>query len=246
MTQIDLPFLSILLLTYRRLNLSLRTIESTCQNLGYPKELISWYVCDDGSPREEHETVLSYIQNFGQTILGEHNRRIRDKGKEDTFFAGKSYNLGLGLCHQKSDFVLVLENDWELDEPLDLVPHIKLLQDREDVGAVTFRILSTGADVHTVGYNGNMYLKYLRSTQYAFSGNPYIRHARFTTEYGWFAEDRNPGNMELHQDDMYRYRDAGEGKFIPRNDSDGPQIWRPADISIWGSWKHIGQEKSWT
>lgn len=230
----DLPYLTILLLTYRRLKLSLTTIHSTCQNLGYPQELISWYVCDDGSPREEHEEVLSYIRENNHAILGEHNKRIRDEGKEDTFYAGKSYNLGLGLCHQKSDFVLVLENDWDLDEPLDLVPHIKLLQEREDVGAVTFRILSVGADVHTVGHNGQLYLKYLRTTQYAFSGNPYIRHARFTTRYGWFAEDRNPGMMELQQDDQYR--------LAPH---DAPEIWRPADISVWGAWKHIGAEKSW-
>lgn len=233
----NLPPLAILLLTYRRLNLSLRTIESTCQNLQYPKELISYYVCDDGSPRDEHETVLSYIQNFGFAILGEHNERIRNPGQEDTFFAGKSYNLGLGLCHQKTDFVLVLENDWELDEPLDIVPHIKVLQEREDVGAVTYRILSAGADVHTVGYNGRMYLRYERSTQYAFSGNPYIRHARFTKRYGWFAEDRNPGMMELEQDDKYR--------LATGSDEESPRIWRPAEISIWGAFKHIGNLKSW-
>lgn len=230
----DLPELSILLFTYKRLNLSIRTIESTAKNLLYPKDLISIYVCDDGSPVEEHETVLSCIQNLGYSLVGHHNRRIRDKGQEETFYAGKSYNLGLGICHQKTDFVLPLENDWELDEPLDLVPYVKLLQEREDVGAVSFRILSTGADVHTVGYDGKMYLKYLRTTQYAFSGNPYIRHARFTKYYGWYAEDRNPGLMELQQDDMYRLAVG-----------DAPDIFRPADISVWGAWKHIGQEKSW-
>lgn len=184
--------------------------------------------------------------DLDQNIIGEHNKRIRNEGQEETFFAGKSYNLGLGLCHQRSDYVLVLENDWELDEPLDLIPYMTLLRDNDKVGVVTFRILSTGADVHTIGYNGKMYLRYLRSTQYAFSGNPYIRHARFTTEYGWFAEDRNPGDMELHQDDMYRYRESGDSKFVPRNEEDGPQIWRPADISVWGSWKHIGTDKSWS
>lgn len=233
----DLPKLAILLLTYRRMNLSIRTIESTAKNLMYPQELISWYVCDDGSPKNEHQDVLDCLKKNGQNILGEHNRRIRAEGQEDTFFAGKSYNLGLGLCHQATDFVLVLENDWELDEPLEIKPHVYLLHEREDVGAVTFRILSAGADVHTVGYNGRMYLNYLRTTQYAFSGNPYIRHARFTRRYGWFAEDRNPGMMELQQDDMYR--------LATGTDSESPRIWRPAEISVWGSWKHIGQEKSW-
>lgn len=232
-----LPKVSILLLTYRRLELSLRTIGSTVNNLQYPDELISWYLCDDGSPKEEFERVMESLQDHGQKVIGSHNTRIRAKGQEDTFYAGKSYNLGLGICHQNTDFVLVLENDWELDEPLDLVKYVKVLQEREDVGAVTFRILSAGADVHTVGYNGSIYLKYLRTTQYAFSGNPYLRHARFTRRYGWFAEDRNPGLMELHIDDMYR--------LATGNDFESPSIWRPADISVWGAFKHIGSEKSW-
>lgn len=233
----NLPLIAILFLAYRRADLSVRTINSTCKNLIYPKENIRFYLCDDGSPKEEHQVVLDCLKDNGQHVLGEHNERIRAKGQEETFFAGKSYNLGLGICHQATDFVLVLENDWELDEPLDLVPHVKLLQEREDVGAVTFRILSAGADVHTVGHNGRMYLNYLRTTQYAFSGNPYIRHARFTKRYGWFAEDRNPGLMELQQDDMYR--------LATGTDAESPRIWRPAEISVWGAWKHIGQEKSW-
>lgn len=239
----DLPELPILLLTYERTDLSIRTIESTVKNLQYPKELISFYLCDDGSKGLSFNTVMECLKDHGQRVIGSHNRRIRNEGQEDTFFAGKSYNLGLGLCHQRSKFVLVLENDWELDEPLDLVPHIKLLEngysigeEHNVVGAVTFRILSSGADIRTVGYNGQMYFKYHRNTQYAFSGNPYIRHERFTKRYGWFAEDRNPGEMELQQDDMYRLA----------TEWDAPQIWRPADISVWGSWKHIGQEKSWS
>lgn len=230
----DLPKLSILLLTYKRTDLSIRTIESTVKNLLYPKELISWYVCDDGSPKKEFEKVMRCLEENGQNIIGFHNKRIRNEGQEDTFFAGKSYNLGLGICHQNTDFVLVLENDWELERGLELVPYVKLLQEREDVGAVSFRILSVGADVHTVGHDGRIYLKYLRTTQYAFSGNPYIRHARFTKHYGWFAEDRNPGLMELQQDDQYRLAVG-----------DAPEIWRPVDISVWGAFSHIGQEKSW-
>lgn len=231
----DLPNLAILLLTYKRTDLSIRTIESTVKNLQYPKELISWYVCDDGSPKKEFNQVIDCLKDNGQQILGSHNRRIRNEGQEDTFFAGKSYNLGLGICHQNTDFVLVLENDWELERELDLIPYVKLLQEREDVGAVSFRILSVGADVHTVGHAGRVYLKYLRTTQYAFSGNPYIRHARFTKYYGWFTEDCNPGNMELQQDDKYRLATA----------EDAPQIWRPVDISVWGGWAHIGSDKSW-
>lgn len=231
----DLPHVSIGFVTYRRTKEALRTIQSTCENLIYPKELRSWYVGDDGSPVDHLSEIISALSTNEENIIGYHNERMRHPGQEDTHNAGIGWNRTLGLCHQKSDFVLWLEDDWELERPLDLVPYVKLLQEREDVGICSFRILSIGADVHTVGHAGRVYLKYQRVTQYAFSGNPYLRHARYTKYYGTFAEDRNPGLMELHQDDQYRLAVG-----------DAPQIWRPVDISSWGGWSHIGTDKSWS
>jgi glycosyltransferase involved in cell wall biosynthesis len=230
----ELPKISIGLVTYKRTAEALRTVQSTIENLGYPKELRSWFVADDGSPVEHLKAIIGLLSDNEENILGYHNQRMRHEGQEDTHNAGLGWNKCLGLCHQHSDFVLFLEDDWELDEPLDLVPYVRLLQEREDVGICSFRILSVGADVHTVGHDGRIYLKYLRTTQYAFSGNPYLRHARYTKRYGWFAEDRNPGLMELHQDDQYRLA----------VDS-APEIWRPVSISQWGAFKHIGTDKSW-
>lgn len=225
----DLPHLAICLATYKRTLEAETTIHSTCANLGYPRELIGWYVADDGSPAEHHSHVLTAISEMGHTLIGEHNDRFREDPSHN---CGKGWNKGLGICHQYSDFVLWLEDDWVLEHPLDLTRYVKLLQARDDVGAVSFRILSVGADVHTVGWDGEIFLKYLRSTQYAYSGNPILRHARYVTAYGWFAEDRNPGLIELHQDDQYRLRT-------------GPDIWRPAMLDAWGGWHHIGTDKTW-
>lgn len=230
----DIPKLSIGLVTCKRLDVALRTINSTCANLGYPKELISWFVGDDGSTQKDFIAIKNAIAAQGHFAPYSHNERMRNPGQEDTYFAGKGWNKTLGMAHQNSDFVLWLEDDWELDQPFDLVPYVKLLQEREDVGLVSFRILSVGCDLHTVGHEGIHYLKYQRTTQYAYSGNPHLRHARFVQHYGWFAEDVNPGGIELAQDDRYRLDVAG-----------GPQIWRPAAIDPWGAWHHIGNEKSW-
>lgn len=227
----DLPPLAIALVTYKRTYEALDTVMSTCENLNYPRELIGWYVGDDGSDSEHHEAILHAISGQGMRLLGHHNDRFRD---DDSYNCGKGWNKALGLCHQFSDFVLWVEDDWRLEKPLELAPYVQLLEAREDVGIVTFRILSINADVHTVGHNGEVFLRYERTTQYAYSGNPLLRHARYTRYYGWFAEDRSPGLIELHQDDMYRL-----------DVKDGPQIWRPTSISQWGSWGHIGTEKTW-
>lgn len=242
----DLPHLSIGFVTYRRTSEALTTIRTTSENLKYPKELRSWYVADDGSPGKHFDVIMNELRDRGETVLGSHHERLRNDGEKDTYNSGKGWNKALGICHQRSDFVLWLEDDWELAAPLDIERYIHLLEQKEDIGLVSFRILSTGADVHTTGWDGEIFLRYDRTTQYAYSGNPLLRHARYTKHYGWFAEDRSPGLMELHQDDMYRFRDAGEGKFIPREKDDGPQIWRPAMLDHWGAWHHIGSDKTWS
>jgi hypothetical protein len=226
----DLPPLAILLLTYKRTYEALATISSTIEHLQYPRELIKWYIADDGSESEHFMALESVLQKNGQVLLGWHS----EKFSAIPYACGKGWNQGLGLCHQTSDFVLVLEDDWVMESDLEPVPYIKLLQDREDVGIVSFRILSIGADVHTVGHDGRIYLEYLRTTQYAYSGNPHIRHARYTKYYGWYAEDRSPGLIELDQDDRYRLDVSG-----------GSKIWRQANLDPWGGWHHIGTEKTW-
>lgn len=229
----ELPSVAILLFTYKRTQEAIRTIDSTCKNLHYPKHLISFYIADDGSDKAHMDSIFEILKRHEISVLGSHSEKLRHPGQEDTYNAGLGWNRGLGICHQFSDFVLVLEDDWELDESLDLVPYVRLLQEREDVGICSFRILSVGADVHTVGHDGRMYLQYKGVTQYDFSGNPYLRHARFTRHYGWFIENGSPGEMELKQDDSYRY------------DHSGPRIWRPFAMNQWGAFKHIGQHKTW-
>jgi len=223
--------LAICLLTYKRTYEAMETIFSTVQHLKYPSELIRWYVADDGSSEQHHKAVLQALEKNNQTLLGEHNDRFRE---DDSYFCGQGWNRGLGLCHQYSDYVLWLEDDWKMEADLDLMPYMKLLEEHQSVGIVTFRILSSGADVHTVGYNGEMFLRYERTTQYAYSGNPLLRHARYVKHYGWFDEKRSPGHIELQQDDLYRLDTKG-----------GPQIWRPASLDPWGGWHHIGKDKTW-
>jgi hypothetical protein len=221
------------LVTYKRLEEALRTIESTCMNLIYPKELIKWFISDDGSGEEYVNELTKKLDEwrFGYWLR---SGRIRKEGHEESYFCGKGWNMALGNAHQYSDFVLWLEDDWILDEPLNLSLYVKLLQKREDVGAVSFRILSIETDVRTKGFDGRMYVQYLRTSQYAYSGNPILRHGRFVKHYGWFDEETNPGGIELAYDDKYRL-----------DEKDGPTIWRPLDISPWGAWKHVGEFKTW-
>ena len=225
----EIPNLAIVMVTYQRTREAVITVKSVCENLEYPKAKRGWYIADDGSPHEHMDAIFNELLNVQEeTLWGNHN----EKFKPDTHFCGQGWNLGLRKAHQYADIVLWLEDDWHLNRRLDILPYVQLLQERTDIGIVRLGGLAVGSDVHIVGHNGIHYLQYLRSTQYAYSGNPLLRHRRFTDVYGWFSEERSPGEIELDMDARFRA-------------SPGPEIWRPADIPGWGIFGHIGTDKTW-
>lgn len=245
----DLPNLAILLQSYNRPDCAIRTINGIVDNLGYNGE-IAWYLADDGSEKGSFENILNALRGRGQAILGYYNDRLYP-------FTATGWNKGLGICYQFSNYVLVMEDDWELsgnfdmnpeNHPgkfnispymvggkFDIHPYIEMLSQREDVGMVRLGGLAVGNTVEIVGHNGHHYLKYLRDRSYAFSGNPSIRHARFVRSYGWYDESgpRNPGELELAYDWKFRH-------------TLGPDIWRPSDIPGWGIFHHIGRERTFS
>lgn len=224
----EYPSISAVLVTYQRTELALRTIRGLGEYLAYPKEKIYWYVADDGSQPWHIDSILKEIIGCGFAVLGHHSQKFFP----GTSFSGKGWNIGLVEAHRKSPFVLWMEDDWELRRPLAISPYLRMLHDREDVGMVRLGHLAVGSQVEIVGYSGIHYLNYLRTTQYAYSGNPHIRHVRFSQACGPFAEDCNPGMIELRQDDKFR------------KDVNVPAIWRPADIPGWGIFAHIGTERT--
>lgn len=226
----EYPVISAVMVTFNRTDLALRTIRGLGQYLAYPKEKVAFYIADDGSPREHVDAILHEVIVNGFTVLGYHNQKFLP----GTFFPGKGWNLALATAHKKSPFVLWLEDDWELRRPLAISPYLRMLHDLENVGVVRLGHLAIGSDVRIVGYSGIHYLEYLRSTPYAYSGNPHIRHVRFSDACGLFREDRNPGDIELEQDQVFR------------SNPNIPAIWRPADIPGWGIFGHTGTEKTWT
>lgn len=225
---IPAPNLCVVLLTYLRTGMAVRTVKSFCENIDYPKELISFYIADDGSPWEHMQAIIDEIQAHEVAVYGYHNEKITPGP-----IVGKGWNRGLQKGHQASDFVFLLEDDWVLTKELDIRPYVRCLLQRADVGIIRLSGLPVGGELRVQGFNGIHYLEYLRSAPMAYSGNPHIRHVRFSAYYGFFATDRNPGDIEINYDERFRQY------------PDGPNIWRPADLPAWGIFGHIGNERTW-
>ena len=222
------PQLCVLLLTYVRTTMACRTISGLAENLDYPKELVSFYVADDGSPSAHMVFIEREIAAGGFQLAGYHSQKYAPAP-----FCGIGWNQGLHKAHQNSDFVMILEDDWVLEKPMDIRPFMWMLSERKDVGMLRLSGLAAGNIVKVVAHRGVHYLEYLRIAPMCYSGNPHIRHLRFSECYGNFAIDQSPGDIEVWYDAKF-HRMSG-----------GPNIWRPANLNPWGPFAHIGCERTW-
>lgn len=218
------PNIAILLLTYQRTDYAVQTIKSLCSNLRYWGKL-AWYVADNGSNGHHVNSIMATLSEYSQRIIGSHSEKNT---------CGKSWNKGLVECYKHSDYVLVMEDDWTLGNPFDITPYVQLLEQRQDVGMVRFGTLTLGMICHVEGHNGRHYLRMDKGPQYAFSGNPHLRHKRLNETVGLYNETihPSPGDVEIDFDSRFRQQDKVE-------------IWRPASIDGWGVFSHIGNVQSY-
>lgn len=221
------PDLAICLVTYKRTPEALRTIIGVCNNLEYPQSKRRWFINDDGSPVEHVRTILMMLEYYGETVGFVNTERFGDNN------AGKGWNMTLGKAHEYSDYVLWLEDDWELRTKYYMEAQLSILHNYEDVGMVTFRGSGIDCLLKNIKLDGQHYLEFFDGP-YIYSGNPHLRHARFTQFYGWFPENMNPSYLEWQYDGWIRQKKR----------QGGPKILRPAGIDEWGLFSHIGRERS--
>ncbi len=231
----DLPTVVIMLMTYKRTEYALRTIEAARELLSYDGELL-WYVADAGSPIEDLKILGDAIPDeifFGRHTMIESN----------TLTPGQNWNKGIKRIFEKHTIYFRLEDDFMLHAPLDITKWVRLLDYNDKVGMIRLGLMTVGTQIAVkgqvvpsdVGHDRDIYLHVLKSAQYCFSGHPSLVHKRFHEAYDYFPEDRDPGQCEVDFDGVIRTRE-------------GPEIWIPFDMGrygTWGAFSHIGNERSY-
>ena len=215
----DMPLVTVVLLTYERTEYALRTIDAMRRNWLYSNT--AWYVSDDGSRVAHIDAVLSALA--GLTVWG--HRSIRGS-------YGNSANHGWFASHEHGDLTLFLEDDWDLRAPFDVTPYVQLLSTHDNIGMVRLAHLPSNLNTRSVGYDGRMYLQMLAGQQYAFSGNPALRHRRAREAWGAYPERLYPGDTELAYDLQVQQRG-------------GPSIVWPLAVGEQGVFGHIGTVQSY-
>lgn len=215
------PLIMVLLTTYRRTELALRTIQGVKQHCSYDN--LAWHIADDGSTDMHLAALMEELQaerEQGKVTLTNAMRRG----------AGRSMNLGMERARELgAEFILFLEDDWEIRDPLDLGLLVRLMQEQPDIGMVRLGYISPGIKGELISGAGRLWWKLEKGPTYTFCGHASLRSKAFWQAYGDYQEGLPPGETELYMC----------GTF---NNTAGPGIVVPAWSGEWGLFAHIGSE----
>jgi hypothetical protein len=213
--------ITIIFQTYKRTEYALRTIAAAKHLLHYGGPM-HWYVADDGSPPEHWFAVMNALPNATEF----HSVR-----------RGYGANANAAWDAAKSDLTFWLEDDFELQSPLDLTPHAYALMDNPELGMVRLGYIDPLMCEPSQDFRGRRYHTLPRAWPdtrfYAFTGHPSLRHRRYYETYGDYPTGLVPGDTELGY--AYQYR-VGDGPLI---------VW-PEGMPNEGTWAHIGSIKTET
>jgi len=213
----DVPPVFILLTTYNRLELCLRTVRGIKDNLRWQN--LGFIVCDDGSGQEYVDRIVEEIGHVNHLWVYNGNRK------------GVGHNMNVGLEHiwgVGGNLVMTFEDDWLLEKPLDMTPYVNTLLKHPEHAMIRLGYLTPGLQATLISEENYLYWKLDNNGyQYRFTGHPSIRTKNFFTYYGMYAEGLTPGQTEL---DM----------CAKTNSRSGPNILIPADSGWYGFFAHIG------
>lgn len=219
--------LTVVLLTYERTDYTLRTIHAAGKFLQYPDW--GWYVADDGSSDSHHIFTLNSCEATDRPLIGQHNEKLS---------YGRGANAALRMAFSTGALVLMLEDDWELTQPLDIWKWAALLMERPDIGMVRMGYLNNGVAGNVIGHGGSLYwvlddTESKHHSSFAFAGHPALIHRRFFDSYGLYPERWQPGDTELRM------------CWQIASQFGGPAIVWPAELGAMGPWAHIGGQQSY-
>lgn len=221
----EYPSITIVMTTWftqtQRIEVALEALNSWKNYLIYAEEL-RLHVADDGSALDWNPEKVwdGKITRSRQERLG----------------VGASLNAGFKQAFKTSPLVLYAVDDWQLTEPFDITPWVRLLLEREDVGIVRLGPPHPHLKGTILPYTEEWQGWALRLDRYglAVGHRPELFHQRMLDYYGLFDERVNAQECER----LYSVRWAADER--------GPDIvmalphpWFHYDLSVLPSTSHI-------
>jgi len=242
---LELPQITILLITYKRLAEIRKTIDALRRHLVYPKDKITWLIADDNSGDGYLDDIIStprYKTIAFETSITEQN-------------CGWGCNVNKALRAVNTEFVFMIEDDYLLMKPLDLrvgvallavKPHIGMLRYRGSAGtALVYHQMEADISPYVPDYQDGVglpgKLNYFlidggSPDLYIYSHGAHLKRTSFHQFYGAYPEGLKLGVTE----EAYAHV-VKDGMMIPN----APAIaFLPDFVNMW--FDHIGESRQLT
>ena len=186
---------AIMLLTWgglpERREYARRTLDALIANIRCAGPIFL-HVADDGSPDDHRADLISRAEASGR-FAGVTSTDSQGLGY------GVNYNDATHVVHDLAEFILPIEDDWELTRDLDLDPLIEALADPR-IGCIRLGYLgfTEGFRGETIHAAGHTYLLLAPDSPdpHVFSGHPRIETRTWERHVGLWPEGLNPGATE--------------------------------------------------
>lgn len=183
----------------QRLETFKKALQSWCDNLYSDGSNISLHMADDGSAQELFDEAVEAVNlrwfEGGVTV-----------SRQERYGVGASLNQGLRQAFEFSPLALYIVDDWELLDPLDLLPWASLLERDESLGAIRLGPAHpdlTGMIKHDP-HTGQFYVV-LDRHHFVLGHRPIIYHKRLIDQLGWFPEGVNAFECERQYNERFCY-----------------------------------------
>lgn len=186
--------LTIVLFTYERTDYARETLIALAPKLhvAYPLET-RLHIADDGS-RPEHREEL---RELGERWFP---GRVTISNSERGGY-GANYNAATMIVHELSDYVLAIEDDWELTRPLDVDDLIEDMQAEPRIGCLRLGYIGYTQPLRAefMEVRGKHYLALDPESPepHVFSGHPRLESVAWQRDVGLWPEGLSPGATEF-------------------------------------------------
>lgn len=174
-----------------------QTLTSLLKNLSYDGDLI-YHIADDGSFPNHVARLSGTIAKTGRPVT---NSNAAGGGY------GKSFNLATQVVHDRCDYLLMVEDDWELTRPFNISPLADALSDSKasddifPLGCIRLGYIGWTQAVYGTleKYADRTYFWiYPESPEpHVWSGHPRLETVAYQRAVGPWPEGLNPGATEF-------------------------------------------------
>lgn len=180
--------ITIMLLTYNRLDYAETTLHSVLDKM-HTSHDIHVHIASDGDDDKYMAQLTRLPRKWGYPYTTSNSNRGG---------YGANYNLATQVVHPISDYVLPLEDDWELTREVDIDPIIMALESFNCVrlGYIGYTQPLHGTFEYIAGFN---YLRLDPDSEepHVFAGHPRLETVRFEREVGEWPLGVDPGATEF-------------------------------------------------